>query len=121
MKKILLFEDNQYIKSAYGDTFIRAGFDVQIQNNGENCLEVVKNYSPDIVLLDLMMPGFDGFSVLEKFAQKKIAKKIPVLVLTNLSELDFRNETMRLGATEYYEKVNVTAKELLEIVEKYLS
>ena len=64
--KILLIEDDETLVRAYKDHFMRAGYDVGISLDGEDALEKVKIFHPDLILLDILMPKLDGISVLIK-------------------------------------------------------
>ena len=120
-KKIVLADDEQFIALAYNDGLTRAGFEVFVANNGEEALEQVKAHKPDLVLLDLIMPKKDGFSVLQDMKADPALANIPVLILSNLSQATDAEETKRLGAVDFIVKSDVSLQELIERIKKLLS
>ncbi|MSU75222.1 MAG: response regulator, partial [Candidatus Magasanikbacteria bacterium] len=85
-KKILLAEDDRFIARAYSDGLTRAGYLVIPAGNGVEALEKIRSESPNLVLLDIIMPDKDGFEVLEEMKQDPKLKKIPVIILSNLGQ-----------------------------------
>ena len=75
---------------------------IKTANNGENAIELAKKYKPDIVLLDIVMPGIDGISVLESFKKNNIKTK--VIIISALSVNPITLNTMKLGALYYMVK-----------------
>ena len=74
--------------------------------DGEKGLELAQEAAPDLILLDLILPKMDGFSVLEKLKGDQKTKDIPVIVLTNLESVDDVEKVIGLGATTYLVKAN---------------
>jgi DNA-binding response OmpR family regulator len=118
-KRILLIEDDQFISRAYQDGLQRAGFEVKVIHDGDQALTVINEYQPDLVLLDLIMPGKDGFEVLSELKNK--SAHAPVLVLSNLGQASDVNKAKELGATDYLTKSNVSLKDIIAKVGQYLS
>jgi len=117
--KILLVEDDKFISRAFKDGLTRAGFDVEQALDGAEALEKVKAETPDLMLLDLIMPIKNGFDVLEEISAKKM-KKFPIIILSNLGqELDIK-KAKEFAADDYLIKSNVTLKEVVEKVKTYL-
>ena len=84
--KIVLAEDEPTIAMAYKLGLSYHGFDVIVAGDGQEALEVLERESPDIILLDVIMPIKNGFEVLETIRTKPNLIKLPVLVLTNLGQ-----------------------------------
>lgn len=79
-------------------------FQVLKANGGETALEIIKNDKPNIVLLDLMMPGMDGYQVIENVRQTITNEEMPIIILSALNSNDDVNRAMALGADEYITK-----------------
>jgi len=114
-KKILVVEDDPMINSMYKTKFKVAGFEVFTADNGVTGLELVKKEKPDIVMLDVMLPQLDGFSVLEQ-----TTKDIPVIMLTNLGTDEDKAKGARMGALDYLVKASLTPGQISEKIKQIL-
>jgi CheY-like chemotaxis protein len=114
-KKIMVIEDNKDLQDIYKHSFEKFGYEVVVEGNGlEGINTVVKNL-PDVILLDLMMPGMDGFGFLRKV--KEIGGlSIPVIVCSNISDVDTINRALKEGAEEVILKVDYSGKQLVDKV-----
>lgn len=106
--KILLIEDDETLVRAYKDHFMRAGYDVGISLDGEDALEKVKIFHPDLILLDILMPKLDGISVLIKLKDDIETKEIPVIMLTNVGGGEKVKEAAQAGAMIYFVKADTS-------------
>lgn len=119
MKKILIIEDNQALSLAYQKKFSHSGYQVDHAEEGQTGIRKANDFKPDIIILDIMLPGgMNGFDILKKLKQSDETKSIPVLVMTNLSEQG--EAAKEVGATEYLLKVKVSLEELVQKVDSYL-
>src|SRR5262245_27440864 len=98
-RKILIAEDEKPLSKALQLKFTSAGFTVTPAFNGEEVLELLKKEKFDLMLLDLMMPKLDGFSVLEELKRGDI--KLPVIVTSNLSQPEDMKRVKELGAVDF--------------------
>jgi len=105
-KKMLIIEDESLILKALSEGFQRRGFDVIKAEDGEEGIEKIAKEKPDLILLDLILPKMSGQEVLQDMKKKKQLDKIPVVVLTNVSDGSVLKECMSLGAKEYIIKAN---------------
>ena len=117
-KTILLVEDDTMISSMYGTKFEQSNFEVLMANNGADGLELALANKPDLILLDIIMPQLDGFTVLEKLKADPKTKNIPVILLTNLGTEEDIKKGQELGAKDYLVKANLTPAEVLDKVKK---
>lgn len=101
MKKILVAEDELAISKVLSAYLQREGFEVIAAYNGDDALELFFKESPHLVLLDIMMPGMDGWSVLEKIREKSAC---PVIMLTALGDIDYKLKGLNTGADDYISK-----------------
>ena len=99
--KILIVDDNpSNLKVLY--TYLRcAGFEVLVAQDGETGIEVVENSAPEVILLDVMMPGIDGFEVCRRLKANANTKDIPVIFLTALSETVSKVKGFQVGGVDY--------------------
>lgn len=118
--KILLVEDDSFLASLYATKFTTEGFEVLQTGRGEEVLELSKQEKPEVILLDLVLPGTDGFSALAALKSEPATKKIPVVILTNLNEREEVNKGFALGAADYLVKSNFLPSEVVEKVRKVI-
>ena len=122
-KKILIVEDEQSLRMSLQDTFSAEGFEVFAASNGEEGLKLALEKSPDIILLDLLMPKMDGMTMLRKIRSENAwGKNVPVIILTNLTADDEKRmkDITELEPTYYLEKVNWHMKDVVEKVKERL-
>ncbi|KPJ57146.1 hypothetical protein AMJ49_02510 [Parcubacteria bacterium DG_74_2] len=119
MKKILLIEDDPFIIDIYSTKLKETGFEVDITTNGEDALEKIKE-KPDLILLDIVLPGMDGWEILRKIKEDKRLKSIPVVVLSNLGQKAEVEKSLQMGAEKYLVKSNYTPSEVVEQVKECL-
>lgn len=117
-KKILIAEDEKSIAKALQIKLSLAGFEVEIAVNGEEALTLMKGKKFDLLLLDIMMPKKDGFSVMEEM--KKNKNKTPIIILSNLSQEEDAVRARNLGAIDFFIKSNTPLADILVKVKKHL-
>ncbi|HCA67088.1 MAG: Response regulator receiver protein [Parcubacteria group bacterium GW2011_GWC2_44_17] len=101
-KKILIIEDEKPMARALELKLTHSGFEAKAVFNGADGVKILEKETFSLILLDLIMPEMDGFTVLETLKEKKI--KTPVIVLTNLSQEDDEKRAKTLGALEFFIK-----------------
>ena len=120
MKKILIVEDEQSLLKLLELTFKGAGYGVVKAINGEEAQASIVKERPDLILLDILLPGESGLVILEKLKGEKRTRDIPVVMLTNFSEPERVEQAKRLGAVDYLVKSSNDPATVLEKVQKYL-
>ena len=115
-KKILILEDEKPLAHALELKLTHEGYDVVTTDNGEMGISILEKEKFDLVLSDLIIPGVDGFGVLEVIKTKKM--NVPVIVMTNLSQEDDKKRAYDLGAVDFFVKSNSTLSEIVEGVKK---
>lgn len=120
MTKIALIEDNVVISQMYRMKFENEGFDVQLATNGEDGVALVKEFNPDIILLDLQMPVMGGAEALRKIRADESSKNIPVIILTNLGEEESPKELASLNIHSYIVKANLTPSQVVARIKEVL-
>jgi len=104
METILIVDDNPVNLRVMIQHLAEQGYETRIAQNGNEALEQLKIALPDIILLDIMMPGIDGFETCAKIKQMESAKDIPIIFMTALSETENKVKGLSLGAVDYITK-----------------
>jgi len=118
--KILIIEDDATISAMYKSKFEADGFEILIAADGADGLEAAKKEKPDLVMLDIIMPRMDGFSVLAELKKSQKTKNIPVIMLTNLGTDEDKDKARALGVIDYIVKANLTPAQISEKIKQYL-
>lgn len=119
-KKILLVEDDKFLRDLFAKKLKSEDYEVAESVDGESGLIKAKEISPDLILLDLILPGIDGFSFLKKIKEDLALNQIPVIILSNLSQEEDVKKALELGATDFIIKANFTPSEIIEKIRKNL-
>jgi two-component system OmpR family response regulator/two-component system alkaline phosphatase synthesis response regulator PhoP len=120
-KIILIVEDDLFLIRAYQIKFEKEGFEVWVASDGNLAMARLQGNPPDIVLLDLMLPGVNGFDILEDIRKSPKWKDVPVIILTNLGQEQDKKKGEALGVKDYIVKANVKISEVVERVKKYVA
>lgn len=120
MSKVLVVEDDHFLGTAYRAKFTKEGFDFQLATDGEEVMEVLKSFVPDVILLDLVMPRKDGFTVLAELKKDPRYKDIPVIVASNLGQQEDHERAKQLGAVDYITKSELSLDAVVEKLSKYI-
>lgn len=120
MTKVLVVEDDRFLTSAYKAKLVRSGFEVRIASDGEEALEELKSFLPDIILLDLVMPRKDGFTTLAEIKSQEQLKSIPVIVASNLGQKEDLDRALSLGANDYIIKSDLSMDSLVAKINEFV-
>ena len=115
MKKILIIDDDTNVRDLVGGVLEKEGYKIMLVKESKECFDAIEKNKPDLILLDLIMPGLDGFMVLEELKKRQIAVGIPIVVLTALSGDINAQKVLDLGAEEFWVKSDY---DLGQIVDK---
>jgi DNA-binding response OmpR family regulator len=121
MTKIAIVEDDPTIAQMYRFKFEAEGFDVEVADNGSQGLKLIEQMSPDIVLLDLMMPEMTGDEVLKRLRASAWGKDTKVIVLTNVGEQEIPPAIRKLGVSDVILKADMTPRQVAEKVKQHLN
>lgn len=113
MKKILIAEDDTYLSNAYRVKLTKEGFDVKLAFDGSEAINLLDTFTPDIILLDLVMPKKDGFATLAEIKANPKLKSIPVVIASNLGQKEDIDKAMRLGASDFIVKSDMSLKDII--------
>jgi CheY-like chemotaxis protein len=111
--KILIIEDDRFLSLVLKGRLEREGFEVYQAFDGNEALEALKKITPDIILLDLIMPNMSGFEFLESLRSDPQYASIPVVVVSNLGQESDIEKAKSLGVIEYYVKVRTSVDNLI--------
>jgi DNA-binding response OmpR family regulator len=117
--KLLVVEDDRFLRELLVGKLKREGFSVSEAFNGQEAIDQIKAVRPHLILLDLVLPGTDGFDVLLEMKNAPDLKT-PTIVLSNLGSREDINKAMDLGAKEFMVKAHHTPQEIVEKIKKVL-
>lgn len=125
MAKILLVDDDQLLVRMYQKKLENDGYEVAVADDGDVAIQKVKEFNPDLILLDIMMPKVNGYEVLKNLKASKTTKDIPVILLTNVGSSDEDlQKGMNLGAVAYLVKAgnrpDVVVSKVKEVLSGYV-
>jgi len=116
--KILWVEDDKFLSEILTKRFLSLGYNLLKASNGNEALVIVETETPDIIILDIVMPDINGFDVLQKLKMQDRFKKTPVVMLSNLSSPSDIEKSKKLGAVGFIVKSAVSLDEIVSQVEK---
>jgi CheY-like chemotaxis protein len=121
MTKVLLIEDDPLIYRLYQKLFSLEGYEIELAENGQLGLEKLKTFHPDILLMDIMMPTMNGLEMLTELKSKPETKDIPVVVLTNIADMNITQMALSKGANLCIIKSQTEPSDVINSVNAVLS
>ena len=119
-KRVLFVEDDQSLLKIYSNKLRISGYDISLATTGDEGLRKAALEHPDLILLDLILPGKDGFKVLGELKSVDGTKDMPVIILSNLGQEEDVKRGKELGAVDYLVKSDVSLMDLVEKVQKFI-
>lgn len=119
-QSVLIVDDEPMARTLLRLMLVRAGFDVAEAENGFDALEKLEASQPDLILLDVMMPGMDGFTVCQKVRLRVQSVELPIIMLSAKTDIDSINRGLAAGATKYLTKP-ISPEDLTKHVREALS
>jgi len=119
-KKILIVEDDKFLRDLINQKLLREGFEIVQAVDGEDGIKKIKEEHPDLILLDLILPGIDGFEVLSQMKSDQNSASIPVIILSNLGQKEDVEKGLKLGANDFLIKAHFTPGEIIEKIKGVL-
>jgi len=116
-KKILIVEDDEMIADIYQRQLEKGGYEVKVVKDGQAATNEVQKHRPDLVLLDMVMPGMDGIGILETL---KKGENMKVIVFSNIQDKDKEKEALEKGADAFLIKAHHTPAQLTEEIKKII-
>jgi len=120
-KLILLVEDDEFLAELYSTKLQLEGYNVVLATDGAKGLKIAKEKQPMLILLDILLPKMDGFEVLQEIRKDPVTKKMPVILLTNLSQRSEVQKGLDLGANDYLIKAHFMPSEVITKINKHIT
>lgn len=119
-KRVLLVEDDPLVSKAYAYFITKSGYIVDIALNVIEARKRINAHTPNIILLDIIMPGINGFEFLKELKKNIKLQHIPVVMTSNLGESSAIERCKKLGAADYLIKSNFFMKDVLNRIESLI-
>lgn len=120
-KTILVAEDEQFYGNIYRLKLTKEGYEVTVVDKGDEVLKIAREKKPDLILLDLIMPGKDGFETLRELKMDAKLRNVKVVVISNLGQAEDIKKTKELGALDYLVKANMSISDMVQKIKGYLA
>jgi CheY-like chemotaxis protein len=120
MSKILVVEDDKFLRELMSQKLVNEGYEIVQAFDGEEGIKMAKKEMPDLILLDLILPGVDGFGALTEIKNDPETSKIPIIILSNLGQKEDIERGLSLGAVDFLIKAHFTPGEIIEKIKKAL-
>jgi len=106
-KKVMWVEDDQFLSEMIAKKLREQGAELEFANNGEEAIAKIRDTQPDVLLLDILLPGKTGFDVLSEMKEEDSMKNIPVILFSNLGQQEDIDKGYSLGADKFLVKATV--------------
>ena len=120
MRKILLVEDDPFLVDMYKTRLEKEGFKVDVVKSGNDFFDALSRVSPELILLDIILPYVDGWEILKELKKKEEYKNTKVIVLSNLSQREDIEKSKKLGADMFLVKAHFTPSEIVEKIKEII-
>lgn len=117
---VLVVEDDKFLRELLARKLKASGFDVMSAIDGKEVAKKIEEKTPQLILLDLVLPGVDGFEILKELKGDPKTKQIPVIVLSNLGQKEEVEKGIKLGASDYLIKAHFTPDEIINKIRTVL-
>ena len=118
MKEILLVEDDSFLVDIYTTKLKESGFSVDVATDGEECLKKINEKKFDLIVLDVVLPKYDGWEILKFIRSTENLKSLPVILLSNLGQKGEVEKGLELGANKYLIKAHYTPSEIVDQIKE---
>lgn len=118
-KKVLIVEDDEFLRSLTAKRLEKEGYQIEVAVDGESAISTIETYRPDLILLDLLLPGLDGFEVLKKIKAGEF-KTVPVIIFSNLGQKEDIEKAKALGVDDFLIKANFTLDDVVAKIKTFL-
>lgn len=119
MVRVLIVEDYENLQNIYGAVLKKEGYDVEVVNDGIAALDKAKNFKPEVILLDLLLPHMSGMEFLGAYKPHD-HPGVKVIICSNFTSPKYIEEAGKLGVAHFLTKSNVTPAEIAEVIAKTL-
>lgn len=115
--RVFVLEDDPLLRNLLSIRFDRSGFPYEFSSDGATALNSIEQFKPDVIILDLMLPGYNGLDILETIKARPFLRTIPVIVFSNRDGAGERSRARALGVDGFYVKAMTDLSELIETIE----
>ena len=119
-KTILIVEDDEFLRSLTAKRLEKENYHIEVAVDGENAISAFESLKPDLILLDLLLPGKDGFEVLKKIRETEATKSLPVIIFSNLGQKEDIEKAKALGVDDFLIKANFTLDDVVGKIKKLI-
>jgi DNA-binding response OmpR family regulator len=119
-KHVLLVEDDPFLSSLLTNRLLKESIEVKHAKDGQEALDILKEYKPDLILLDLILPKKSGFEVMEGIRQDPQLSEAPIIIISNLGQPEDVQRGQELGAIEYFIKAKTSIDDLVGNIKGFL-
>lgn len=120
MNTILVVEDDAFLANAYRVKLTKAGFSIRIAFDGDQVFSILSEFTPDVIILDLMIPKKDGFEVLKLLKSDARWKTTPIIIASNLGQEEDISRAMQMGANDYIIKSDLSLNDFVTKIRSFL-
>ena len=117
--KVFVVEDDPLLQNLLATKFQKSGLKYQMASDGTDLVDKLAAFKPDVAILDLMLPGEDGFMLLAKIKHDKRTESLPTIIFSNKDSQEDRKKANELGANGFYVKAMTDLSELLDLIKKH--
>lgn len=118
---ILIVEDDEFLRALTAKRLEKEGYQLSVAIDGDSAVNVALENKPRLILLDLLLPGMDGFEVLKRFKANDALKSVPVIVFSNLGQREDIEKAKGLGADDFMIKANFTLDDVVTKINEVLA
>ncbi len=120
-QKIIIVEDDNFLGDLLLDHMLKNGIEATLCTDAESALVAIKKETPALLLTDILLPGMDGYALLRALKEINILPKMPVIVLSNLSQTEKIQEGIALGVKDFLGKSNFDLDDITKRVKEVLT
>jgi len=119
-KKILWLEDDKFLSNLIAQKLSKGGGQLIYCKNGDEAIKAASEQKPDVILLDILLPGMDGIEVLSKLKENPETKNIPVIMFSNVDDKSKVDQSINLGAKGFFVKATMDLDQIIQEILKVL-
>lgn len=120
-KKILIVDDDELLAQALAQVFVNREFDTKILLTGNDVKAIIESWNPDVILLDIMLPGKTGVEIVKDISEKHKELCNKIVVMTTLEDSEYLAQVLELGVTHYVQKNTTNPEYVFEVASRILN
>jgi CheY-like chemotaxis protein len=121
MAKIMIIDDDQVLLKLYSTKLIADKHIVETATNGEEGLQKLAAFKPDVIVLDLLMPKLNGFAFIEEVKKYPASAKIPIIIFSSVANQEQLTRLEKMGITTYLNKIDTSPTQLVSSINQILT